>query len=104
MRYILENKELIKDEIKQRQKIVKEELALHVDGLIVPILIDDNLKVIEIKAEMKDLGYAIGGIRQPTVPKAIVRLIARLGSSTNDLRELCKKLAKITKWKSQNSK
>ena len=97
LRYILENKELLKDEIKQRQQIVKEELSLHVEGLIVPILVDDNVKVIKIKDEMKELGYAIGGIRQPTVPKAIVRLIARVGESKDDLRELCKKLAKITK-------
>ena len=44
---------------------------------------------------MKTKSYAIGAIRQPTVPKAIIRLIARLGLSSDDLRELCKNLAKI---------
>jgi 8-amino-7-oxononanoate synthase len=95
LRYILANKELLKDEIKQRQQIIKEELSLHVEGLIVPILVDDNIKVIKIKDELKALGYAVGGIRQPTVAKAIIRLIARLGVSSDELRELCKNLAKI---------
>jgi 8-amino-7-oxononanoate synthase len=95
LRYILENKELLKDEIKLRQQIIKEELSLHVEGLIVPILVDDNVKVIKIKDELKALGYAVGGIRQPTVAKAIIRLIARLGVSSDELRELCKNLAKI---------
>ena len=92
LRYILENKEFLKYEIKLRQQIIKEELSLHVEGLIVPILVNDNVKVIKIKDELKALGYAVGGIRQPTVDKAIIRLIARLGESSQELRELCKKI------------
>ena len=97
LKYILENKELLKEEIKLRQKIIQEELALHVEGLIVPILVDDNVKVIEMKNKLLKDRYAVGGIRQPTVPKAIIRLIARLGQSSDDLRDLCKNLAKINK-------
>ena len=95
--YMLKNTEQIKSEIKQRQKIVYEELGLHVDGLIVPILINDNKKVIEIRDELKSLGYAVGAIRQPTVEKAVIRLIARLGVSSDELRALCINLAKISK-------
>ena len=54
-------------------------------------------KVIEIRDELKTLGYAVGAIRQPTVDKAIIRLIARLGQSKEQLRELCINLAKISK-------
>ena len=95
--YMLNNAEKIKSEIKLRQKIVYKELGVKVDGLIVPILVDDNEKVIEIRDELKALGFAVGAIRQPTVEKAIIRLIARLGCSPEELRELCINLAKINR-------
>ncbi len=93
--YIQENCERLKDDIKSRQKIIYEELGIKVDGLIVPVLVNDNKKVIEIKNELKSLGFAVGAIRQPTVKKAIIRLIARLGENESELRKLCKNLAKI---------
>ncbi|MFK5938191.1 MAG: pyridoxal phosphate-dependent aminotransferase family protein [Sulfurimonas sp.] len=93
--YIQKNCETLKEDIKRRQAIIFEELGIRVDGLIVPILINDNKKVIEIKNELQTLGYGVGGIRQPTVPHAIIRLIARLGESEESLRELCQNLAKI---------
>lgn len=93
LRYILKNKEVLKKEIELRRKIVREELGVNIDALIVPIVIDDNNKVIEIKRELYKHGFAVGGIRQPTVEKAIIRLIARLGQSPDELRELCKKIA-----------
>ncbi|MEA1955139.1 MAG: pyridoxal phosphate-dependent aminotransferase family protein [Campylobacterota bacterium] len=95
LEYILKNKEILKFQIKQRQLIVYEELNIAVDGLIVPILINDNVKVIKIRDALKKDGFAVGGIRQPTVPKAIVRLIARIGQSEEDLRILCKKIRKM---------
>lgn len=95
LEYVLSNKERLRLEIKVRQKIVKEILGVSVDGLIVPILIGDNKKVIEIKNALLALGYGVGGIRQPTVPNAIIRLIARLGPSEDELRDLCINLAKI---------
>ncbi|MDD5372395.1 MAG: pyridoxal phosphate-dependent aminotransferase family protein [Sulfurimonas sp.] len=97
LRYMLENRESLKQEIKKRQEIVYEELGIKIDGLIVPIVINDNEKVIKIRDELKSLGYAVGGIRQPTVECAIIRLIARLGNSCDSLRELCINLAKIKK-------
>ncbi|MDD5399660.1 MAG: pyridoxal phosphate-dependent aminotransferase family protein [Sulfurimonas sp.] len=97
LNYILENKESLKQEIKKRQEIVYEELGIRIEGLIVPIVINDNEKVIKIRDELKSLGYAVGGIRQPTVERAIIRLIARLGNSCEKLRELCINLAKIKK-------
>ena len=97
LKYILNNKEYLKREIKLRQDIVYKELNIRVKGLIVPVLIDDNKKVIEIKEKLKELGYAVGGIRQPTVDKAIIRLIARVDESCDMLRELCINLVKIKK-------
>ncbi|MCK9472137.1 pyridoxal phosphate-dependent aminotransferase family protein [Sulfurimonas sp.] len=95
LRYILQNREYLKSEIQKRQKIVYEELGVKVKGLIVPITINDNKKVIEIREALKKLGFEVGAIRQPTVERAIIRLIARVGESCDMLRELCISLAKI---------
>lgn len=93
LEYILKNKEQLKKEIKLHQDIVYEELGIQIDALIVPIVINDNKKVIDIKTKLYKEGFAVGGIRQPTVPKAIIRLIARLGQSSDELRSVCKKIA-----------
>ncbi|MCF6340962.1 MAG: pyridoxal phosphate-dependent aminotransferase family protein [Sulfurimonas sp.] len=97
LKHMLKNCKLIKDEIKQRQKIVYDELNIKVNGLIIPVIIDDNKKVIKIREELKNLGYSVGGIRQPTVDKAIIRLIARLGESRENLTTLCRNLVKINR-------
>ncbi len=95
LRYMQNNLETFHDEINVRKKIISKELGVWVDGLIVPIVIDDNKKVLQIKNELFKQGFAVGGIRQPTVPKAIIRLIARLGQSSHELEVLCKKISKF---------
>jgi 8-amino-7-oxononanoate synthase len=95
LEFILSNAAELKKKIELRRQIVFEELNIKIDGLIVPIEIGDNKKVIAIKDELLAQGYAVGGIRQPTVDSAIIRLIARLGQSSEDLRLLCKELAEI---------
>ncbi len=94
LRYILQNSENLKFEISKRQKILEDILDIKVDGLIAPIYIGDNRKVVEIKEKLKDDGYAIGAIRQPTVKSAILRVIARVGESSDELKELCQKIKK----------
>lgn len=95
LKYILQNRDTLREEIKARQKIIFDELGIKIEGLIVPLVIDDNKKVLDIKKALYRSGYSVGGIRQPTVPHAIIRLIARLGQSRNELRALCKELVKI---------
>ncbi|MCW9025960.1 MAG: aminotransferase class I/II-fold pyridoxal phosphate-dependent enzyme [Thiovulaceae bacterium] len=95
LEYIIEHREELLGEINLRKMIIQRELGISVDGLIVPVIIGDNKKVMDIKAQLEKEGYSIGAIRQPTVPSAIIRLIARLGESEVDLISLCKKLAKI---------
>jgi len=92
LKYILENSEVLKSEISKRQDIVKDILGIKITGLIVKIHIGDNNKVIEMKNSLKNDGYSIGGIRQPTVPSAILRVIARLDESSDELRVLCQKI------------
>ena len=95
LEFILKNAKSLKEEINLRQRVVKEELDISVDGLIVPVVIGDNNRVLEIKEKLLNSSYAVGAIRQPTVPKAIIRLIARVGESSRDLRLLCRELAEI---------
>jgi len=95
LKYIIDNREFLKDEISKRQKIIYEILDVKIDGLIAPILIGDNKKVIQIKDLIKDEGYAIGAIRQPTVPNAILRVIARVGESSEELKKLCQKIKRV---------
>jgi len=92
LEYIIKNKESLKAQILQKQKIIYEYFGIHIDGLIVPILIGDNAKVLEIKAALQNEGYAVGAIRQPTVPSAIVRLIARVGESDENLMAVSQKI------------
>ncbi len=92
LKYIQENSETLKQAIQIRQKIIEEELGIKVAGLIVPLVINDNKKVLEIKNQLEHFGVSVGAIRQPTVPQAIIRLIARVGESAEDLRALCQKL------------
>jgi 8-amino-7-oxononanoate synthase len=93
--FMLENREFLKEEIKKRQEIVYEELGIKMDALICSVVINDNERVIKIRDELRGRGYAVGGIRQPTVERAIIRLIARVGESSEDLRELCRILKKL---------
>ncbi|MDF1877059.1 aminotransferase class I/II-fold pyridoxal phosphate-dependent enzyme [Sulfurimonas sp. SAG-AH-194-L11] len=95
LEYILDNRAELSQAIRERQEIVHDELGISIAGLIVPIPIGDNKKVIEIKDELKRVGFSVGAIRQPTVASAIIRLIARLGQSGDELRALCQNLVKI---------
>jgi 8-amino-7-oxononanoate synthase len=92
LEFILQNRELLKKEIQKRQQIILQSLNIKVDGLIVPISIGDNKKVIEIKDTLFAQKYAIGAIRQPTVPSAILRIIARVGEDCEELQMLCTKI------------
>ena len=90
LRYIIKNKQMLKQQIKARQQIIKDEFDIDVYGLIVPLHIGDNTKVITIRDKLFLQGFAVGGIREPTVKSAIIRLIARLHEDEKSLRELCR--------------
>lgn len=95
LKYILENKELLQREIHQRQQIVHKHFSIAMDGLIAPIVVGDNRKVIKIKNKLLAEGYSVGAIRQPTVAKAIIRLIARLGETQESLEYVCQTLKEM---------
>lgn len=90
LNYIQNNVTQLKEAIRVRQSIVKRILGVKVDGLIVPIEIGDNIRVMELQKYFKDeLGILVGAIRQPTVNRAIIRLIARLDIPEATLIRVC---------------
>ena len=90
LEYIQKNSQKLGADIKKHQAIVEKTLGIEVDGLIVPIDISDNKKVMEIQVELMKKGYLVGAIRQPTVESAIIRMIARLGVDEEQLLNVCK--------------
>jgi len=95
LEYMLLHSHTLHQKIAKRQEIIMNELGIKAEGLIVPVMVGDNRKVLQIKSALLESGYAVGAIRQPTVPKAIIRLIARLGESCEDLQRVCKDLARL---------
>ena len=94
LNYIQTNIISLKEAISARQRIVKEVLGFDIDGLIVPIEIGDNVRVMELQKSLKDeLGILVGAIRQPTVHRAIIRLIARLDIPLETLVRVCERFS-----------
>ncbi|MCJ7765705.1 MAG: aminotransferase class I/II-fold pyridoxal phosphate-dependent enzyme [Thiovulaceae bacterium] len=92
LRYIQENSQPLSAAIKGRQAIVKAVLGIEVAGLIVPILVKDNRMVMAIQKELLAQKILVGAIRQPTVPSAIIRFIARLGLDEEAFGKACEKI------------
>jgi 8-amino-7-oxononanoate synthase len=97
LEYIQSHKAELKEAISARQSIVQAVLGLKIDGLIVPIEIGDNSSVMELQKLLKDeLGILVGAIRQPTVRRAIIRLIARLDIAEDTLIRVCERFSHNT--------
>jgi 8-amino-7-oxononanoate synthase len=90
--YIIKNKKKIKKKIKKNQKIVKDILGIKIQSLILPITIANNEKVIKLQKQLIDDGYIVGAIRQPTVKKAILRVILKLDISSKIIIKFLQKL------------
>ncbi len=90
LEYILINKKILNKEIKKRQKLAKDILNINIKGLILPIVINNNKKVVDIKKELLKKGFEIGAIREPTVKQAILRVILRLEHNLNETEKLLK--------------
>lgn len=94
--YIQTHTRELRDQIAVRQRIVRETLGIEIGGLIVPIEIGDNREVMRHQEELKkEMGILVGAIRQPTVKKAIIRLIARLDVDEPLLRRVCERFSSI---------
>ncbi len=94
LKYILENGKELKNKIKKQQKIVKDILNIDLKSLIIAYEIGDNKKVLSIQKTLKENGYLVGAIRQPTVKSAIMRVIAKIDIAEDDLISVCKLIKK----------
>ena len=99
LNYIIDHKDLLKEKINSHLKIIEEELNIKAQSLIIPIEISDNKKVLQIQKTLKENGFLVGAIRQPTVKSAIIRLIARIDVKTQDLQTVCKILKELIEKK-----
>jgi 8-amino-7-oxononanoate synthase len=96
LEYIQSHTLELREQIVRRQKIVYDVLGLTCAGLIVPIEIGDNREVIRLQEILKnEMEFHVGAIRQPTVKKAILRLIARVDIDENCLHDVCERLTQI---------
>ncbi|BCD60826.1 MULTISPECIES: pyridoxal phosphate-dependent aminotransferase family protein [unclassified Nitratiruptor] len=86
---IVQQKEFFYRAIQTRQSIAKE-FGYETPGLIVDIPKKD---VLHIQKELLDRGYLVGAIRPPTVPKSMIRVIARLGESEEDFVKVLEMLS-----------
>ncbi len=94
LEYIQMNVQQLTEAITARQRIVKDVLGIAMDGLIVPIEIGDNVRVMELQKSLKEeLDILVGAIRQPTVERAIIRLIARLDICEDTLVRVCERFS-----------
>ncbi|WP_321469843.1 pyridoxal phosphate-dependent aminotransferase family protein [Halarcobacter sp.] len=92
LKYIQKNKETIKNKISTNLQVINDILGITSNSLIIPIVIGDNKKVIDIQNRLKNEGFLVGAIRQPTVSNAIIRLIAKIDIEPFVLEKVCKKI------------
>ena len=95
LNYIINNKNLLSQKIKENLNIIYDYLGIESKSLIIPILINDNEKVLKIQESLKNSGFIVGAIRQPTVKNAIIRLIAKIDISKDELVTVCKLIKEL---------
>jgi len=93
--YVAKNAQKFYKKIKNRHKIIKDELNIEISSLILTLPMPSNSATISKQKELIEEGFLIGAIRQPTVNQPILRIIPRIGSSKQNLLKLCKNV-KIT--------
>jgi 8-amino-7-oxononanoate synthase len=64
-------------------------------SLILAVQMPSNSSTLIMQKNLIEKGFLIGAIRQPTVKKPILRIIPRIGSSKQNLLNLCQNV-KIT--------
>ena len=71
----------------QRLALVEKILGIKSESLIIPIPVKSNEDALAKQALLKEHGYLVGAIRQPTVAEPILRVIPRIGVSKGALKE-----------------
>ncbi len=86
VKYIRKNAERYRKKILEHQMVIRRELEMECQSLIVPIEMPNNKHVLFVQKGLMAQGYLVGAIRQPTVKKPIMRLILNLSVSLQKTR------------------
>ena len=84
--HIRKNSEKYRKKILERQIIVRRDLDIECQSLIVPIEMPSNEHALFVQKGLMAQGYLVGAIRQPTVDKPIIRLILNLSVSMQKIK------------------
>ena len=84
--HIRKNSEKYRKKILERQIIVRRDMDIKCESLIVPIEMPSNEHALFVQKGLMAQGYLVGAIRQPTVDKPIIRLILNLSISMQKIR------------------
>ena len=95
LEYILENAETLGRMLQERRDLLRDALGMEMPGLIAPVPVGDNRRVMEIRDRLLEAGILAGAIRQPTVPRAIIRLIPRLGVDAAVVATACRVIREV---------
>jgi 8-amino-7-oxononanoate synthase len=90
LRYISKAKHKLCQKIHRRKKIANEIFGKNFDSLIIPIEQRDNQSVLKTQKILKEKGFFVGAIRQPTVARPIVRVALRLSVPLLQTKEALK--------------
>jgi 8-amino-7-oxononanoate synthase len=76
--FMQENATSLSQQVYQRETLLTQLSGKRQQGLIAPIEVGNNQKVVHIQEDLLNENILVGAIRQPTVDQAIIRLIARI--------------------------
>lgn len=92
--YLMRHKTKLKAEIEKRQSLVLQHLDIRMEGLICAYPLAEGRDALQVQNALMHKGFLVGAIRPPTVMKPILRLIPRLGESSEALEMLCHEIQK----------
>ncbi|ADV46820.1 aminotransferase class I/II-fold pyridoxal phosphate-dependent enzyme [Nitratifractor salsuginis] len=88
LEYIRRHAPKLRRRIGKRRQIVQRILGRRMESLILPIPVASNTRALELQRELTERGWLVGAIRQPTVPRPILRIIPRLGAPKKELKKM----------------
>ncbi|QOG12526.1 aminotransferase class I/II-fold pyridoxal phosphate-dependent enzyme [Arcobacter sp. FWKO B] len=95
LEYIQKNSLKLRKKIDKNIKLFNKALFLKNQSLIFTIKLNSNKEVLKAQNRLKQNGFLIGAIRQPTVQKPILRIIPNLGIEKKFLKDFIEKLTHL---------
>ena len=72
--------------------MVEDIFQIQIKSLILPLIVSNNYKVLQIQHNLIEQGILVGAIRQPTVKKALLRVILKLDIKVSKMKYLLKQI------------